>query len=115
MKGNIEFVDKTLITSEVKDIEGSLLEIKTPARKVDTVFNDYKEKGFESVDGFFKRVNLDTLLGENVSKVEESLTIDGNTSVADAGGINKNSDKKQVAFIRTYEKRQKARIPEIGK
>lgn len=97
-----------------------------PERKADVFDNDYEKKGFErGIDGLFKikRVNLDKLLGEDVkpedkladSVIKENSTINGNTSAADAGGVDKDIDKKQVAFIRTYEKRQKARTPEIGK
>lgn len=118
MKGEIKFVGKSLNTSEVREDIRYSSATKTPERKADVFDNDYEKKGFErGIDGLFKikRVNLDKLLGEDVSDVKENSNIDGNTSAADAGGVDKDIDKKQVAFIRTYEKRQKARTPEIGK
>jgi len=115
MRGRIEYIDKSLINSEVKGINGSLLEIKIPERKADIFANDYEKKGFKrGIDGFFKRVSLDELLGENIKnedKIVDFVVDDDDTLVADLGGV----DKKQVVFIKKYEKRQKDRTPKVGK
>jgi len=103
----------------------------TPERKADVFAKNYKDSGFENVDGVWKivpkRVNLDKLLGEDVKTegklsdtvIKENSNIGGNTTVADFTGFDKDSDKKRSALVGFYnnrqEKIQKAKITEIGK
>ena len=116
MEGKNKFMDRPKTNSEIRATEGPLLEIEIPERKADIIDRDYKERGFErGSDGLFKRVNLNKLLGEDV-KPEDKLddfAIDGNTSAADVGGVGKNSNEKQIAFIKKYKNRQENRKVEI--
>ncbi len=116
MEGKIIFIDRQTNNSEIKDNQVPLLKTEIPERKADIIDRDYKERGFErGSDGLFKRVNLNKLLGEDV-KPEDKLddfAIDGNTSAADVGGVGKNSNEKQIAFIKKYKNRQENRKVEI--
>lgn len=98
-----------------------------PERKADVFAKNYKDSGFENVDGVWKkRFDLDKLLGEDVkpedkladSVIKENPIVDGNTTVADFTGFDKNSDKKGPVLVKVYndrqEKIQKAKITEIG-
>lgn len=123
MKEKSRFIDKPLVNHEIKNTGLYSLGTEIPKRNTDVFTNDYKNKGFDNVDGVWTkvspRVNLVKLLGESV-KSEDRLSnfVDGNTTVADFTGFDGNSNKAPV-LVKNYnkrqEKRQKAKITEIGK